>query len=592
MGNFVFKMLDVDLTSGRSEIKDVTREVEAFLGGNGLGAKLLWDLVPAGADPLSAENILHLGVGPLTSLVGCKTSISFISPLTGWAGEASISGYLGDEIMRTPFNAGILVRGKAPQPSYLYVYNDRVEVRPASDLWGQYLVKSENTLRRRLYAETGREFAVLAIGPAGENLVRFANAVSENMHSASKDGVGAVFGSKNLKAVAVKGTGTYPWADHRGVWQLKQYYLNHPETAVQRFAGWGRFGASSGMRSLLNHGADAFKNAHASWDRVADRSDALAHELSYRVWTDGCPGCATPCFQPFFKNTPRGAFSGEIRHGNTAGFCGNAMMGYDDVEETNSIIEELGVDAEDIQGHVAWAMDLYERGILSREDLGGVDLKWGDREAAKEFMKKIVYRQGRAPAAMAEGYRQAVKILGPESGQLAWHSAANASIPRYDPRNKMYGMAIPYGTSHGGGMGLMDSATMCLFANFAFMPIYGSPLETARVYLKPACGWDLNIPQLGEILLRDSYLSRCVSLRHGYRPDVHAQLPPRAFSEPITNKYGRTWVWDKAEWESVKRGHFSKTMKLSENGLPRRDEIKRLGLDFVLPALDPLNVLD
>jgi aldehyde:ferredoxin oxidoreductase len=592
MADFKFSMLEVDLSSGRSEVKDVTGEVEKYLGGSGLGAKLAWDLVPQGSDALSPLNILHIGVGPLTGLVGCKTSLSFISPLTNWIGEASISGYLGDEIMRTPYNAGILIRGKAARPSYLYVYNDKVEVRPAQDLWGQYLVKSENSLRRRLYQETGQEFSVLTIGPAGENLVRYANAVTENMHSASKEGVGAVFGSKNLKAVAIKGTRTYPYADHKGVWELKKYYVNHPLTMVQKFAGWGRFGASGGMRSLLNQGADAIKNAHGSWDPVADRSDMLAHELSYRVWTDGCPGCATPCFQPFFKNTPHGAFSGEIRHGNTAGFCGNAMMGYEEVVETNSIIEELGVDAEDIQGHVAWAMDLYERGILSREDLGGVDLKWGDAEAAKEYMKRIVYRQGRAPAAQAEGYRHAIQTFGPESANLAWHSSVNASIPRYDPRNKMFGMAIPYGTGHGGGMGLNDCATLCLFACFAFIPIYGSPVDAARVYLKPACGWDLNPQQLGDILQRNSYLSRSVSLRNGFRPEEHNRLPPRAFSEPITNKYGRTWVWEKEEWESVKRNHFAKTMKLSENGLPRKEELLRLGLDFVVPALEPLKLLD
>jgi aldehyde:ferredoxin oxidoreductase len=195
LANFGFKMLEIDLTTGLSQVKDVTQEVETYLGGNGLGNKLVWDLVAQGTEALSPNNILHIGVGPLTGLIGCKTSCSFISPLTGWAGESTVSGYLGDEIMRTPFNAGILIRGKADKPSYLFIHNDKVEIRPASDLWGQYLVKTENSLRQRLYQETGQEFSVLCIGPAGENLVRFANAVTENMHSASKEGIGAVFGS-------------------------------------------------------------------------------------------------------------------------------------------------------------------------------------------------------------------------------------------------------------------------------------------------------------------------------------------------------------------------------------------------------------
>jgi aldehyde:ferredoxin oxidoreductase len=591
MPDFKFTMLEVDLASGKSRVVDVTKEAENYLGGNGIGNKLVWDLTAQGTDPLSPANILHIGVGPVTGLVGCKTSCSFLSPLSGWAGEATVSGYLGDEVMRTPYNGGILIRGKASKPSYLMVYNDKVEVRDASDLWGQYLVKTENSLRQRLYKETGEEFSVLCIGPAGENLVRFANAVTENMHSASKNGIGAVFGSKNLKAVAVKGTGTYPYADHKKVWELKKFYVSHPETMLQKYAGWGRFGASSGMRSLLNYGGDAIKNAHSSWDAVADRSDMLAHELSYRVWTDGCPGCATPCFQPFFKNTPYGAFSGEIRHGNTAGLCGNAMMGYEDVEEINSLIEEYGVDAEDIQGHVAWAMDLCERGILTREDLGGIDLKWGDKEAAKQLIKKICFREGGAPSAMADGYRHAIEIFGPESAPHAWHSSTNASIPRYDPRNKTYGMAMNYGLSHGGGAGLQDAATMCLFAAFAFQPIWGPPNEILRIHLPGACGWELTAPQINDIVQRNSYLSRCVSLREGFSPERDAKLPQRAFDEPITNKYGQKWVWTKEEWEIAKKNQYTKAMKLTEKGLPSREELKRLGLEFVLPALDPMGVL-
>ena len=245
MAEHRFNMLEVNLTTGNNRVIDVTEDVEKYLGGNGLGNKLVWDLVPKGTDPISPDNILHIGVGPITGLVGCKTSCSFLSPLTGWAGEASISGYIGDEIMRTGFNAGILIRGKADKPSYLYVNNNKVEIRDASGLWGQYMVKTENSLRGKLYEETGKEFSVLCIGPAGENLVRYANATTENVHSASKSGAGAVLGSKNLKAVAIKGTITLPYADHNKVWELKKTYAMHPRTMVQKTTGWGRYGASA-----------------------------------------------------------------------------------------------------------------------------------------------------------------------------------------------------------------------------------------------------------------------------------------------------------------------------------------------------------
>jgi|GEM_PF-6926864 len=153
MDGIKFKLLEVNLSTGEIQTIDVTESVETYFGGNGLGNKLIWDLVPQRVDPLSPENILHIGVGPITGLVGTKVSCSFISPLTGWAGEATVSGYIGDEIMRSGFNAGILIRGKADKPVYLYVYNDRVEIREASDIWGNYLVRTENTLRDLLYHE-------------------------------------------------------------------------------------------------------------------------------------------------------------------------------------------------------------------------------------------------------------------------------------------------------------------------------------------------------------------------------------------------------------------------------------------------------
>jgi aldehyde:ferredoxin oxidoreductase len=572
-------------------VLDVTEDARRYLGGNGLASKLIWDLVPQGTNPLSPENILHIGVGPITGLIGTKVSCSFLSPLTGWVGEATVSGYIGDEIMRTNYNAGILIRGKAGKPSCLVVYNDRVEIIDASDLWGQYLVKTENTLRQRLYRETGQEFGLLCIGPAGENLVRFANATTENVHSASGGGVGAVFGSKNLKAIAVKGTGTLPYADHNKVWELRKKYAMHPVTMVQKASEWGRYGANDGMRALLNYGGDSIKNGHLSWDPVADRSDGYVHELSYRAWTHGCPGCATPCFQPFFKNTPHGAFGGELRHGNTCGLCGNAMMGFDEVEEINSLVEELGVDAENAHGLIAWAMDLYEHGIVTRSDLGGIDLKWGDRNTVMALLKKIVYKEDSAPAALAQGWWHATEVFGPESMWYAWHSSANQSVARYEPRNREHGNALINGTTHGGGS-LNDSATICTFSSFPYFAIFGPPYEVIRTFLNAATGWELTGEQINDIAQRNSYFSRCVSLREGFHPDKHAGLPQRAFDEPVTNKYGVTSVWTRDEWEEARKKYYTGSlMNLSERGLPLKKELQRLGLEFVIPVLEPVDAV-
>ncbi len=158
MAEIKMSMLEVDLTTRKSRVVDVTEDVKLYLGARGLANKLIWDLVPQGADALGPENILHIGVGPLTGLIGTKTILSFKSPLTGWAGRSSISGYFGEEILKAQYNAGILIRGKAEKPVYLYVYDDQVEVRDALELWGKWKQETEVTLRERLNNQTGEIF--------------------------------------------------------------------------------------------------------------------------------------------------------------------------------------------------------------------------------------------------------------------------------------------------------------------------------------------------------------------------------------------------------------------------------------------------
>ena len=596
MSEIRISMLEVDLTTGNSRVIDVTEDVRIYLGARGLANKLIWDLVPQGADGLSPENILHIGVGPLTGIIGTKTILSFKSPLTGWAGRSSVSGYVGEEMVKAQYNAGILIRGKSEKPVYLYVYDDEVEVRDASDLWGKWKQETEVNLRDRLNEETGENFGVLCIGPAGENLVRYANATTEFVHSASKWGCGAVMGSKNLKAVAVRGTKGPLYADHKKVWELFRTYATSPKTALRKLSE-SRWGHSSSIPSLLRYAAEGIKNNHFGYHDIAEKSNYLEHQLKYNVWTDGCPGCAASCFVPFFKHSKRGTFGGEFRHDNTGGFNANIMVGYEEMAEISSLEDELGMDGEELGGLVAWAMDLYEHGIITRDDLGGIDLKWGSVEATCDLLKKIAYKEGRAPAALAEGFQRAYEVFGEKSKPYAFE-VHGCAAPTYDVRNKDVGWGLVYGTSHNGarmGAGisamLQESVTCCYFALPPFVQIWGSENEVYRLFLNAVCGWDLSSEDLKDLALRNYYFNRCVSLREGYHPSKDDRLPPRAFDEPITDKYGKTWVWDRDEFEESKKTYYVETLKLTEEGLPPRGGLERLGLDFVIRDLEKMNAV-
>jgi aldehyde:ferredoxin oxidoreductase len=596
MAEIIFRMLEVDLTSETSRIVDVTENVKKYLGARGLANKLIWDLVPQGADALGPDNILHIGVGPLTGLMGDKTVLSFKSPLTGWAGRSTVSGYIGEEIVKAQYNAGILIKGKAKKPVYLYVYDDQVEIRDASDLWGKWKQETEVMLRDRLNLQTGEMFGVLCIGPAGENLVRFANVTTEFVHSASKWGCGAVMGSKNLKAITVRGTKGPLYADHERVWELFRTYASSPRTALHKI-GRSRFGASTSPPTLLRYAAEGIKNNHLGYHEVVEKTNHLEHYLKYNVWLDGCPGCASPCFVPFFQHNQRGAFGGEIRHDNVGGLVGNIMLGYEEVLEISSLEDELGMDGEELGGIVAWAMDLYEHGIITREDLDGIDLQWGNVEATCELLKKIAFKEGRAPAALAEGFRRAYEVFGDESKWYAFE-VHGCAAPTYDVRNKHSGWGLMYGTSHNGarmgsglGSGLQEAATICVFALAPFVQIWGSEDEAVRQFLGAVCGWDLTVDDIKDIALRNYYFNRCISLREGYHPAKDDYLPPRAFDEPITDKYGTTWVWDHSDWEKAKKNYYVDTLRLTETGLPPKGELVRLELDFTIPVLEPMNAL-
>jgi aldehyde:ferredoxin oxidoreductase len=602
MAEIKFNMLEVDLTQGTSRVVDVTEDVQKYLGARGLANKLIWDLVPPGTDPLNADNILHIGVGPITGLVGTKTTLSFISPLTGWAGRSAASGDIGDEIVRTQYNAGILIKGKASKPVYLYIYDDQVEIRDASELWGKWKQKTEVTLRDLLYQETGEMFSVLCIGPAGENLVRYANVTTEFLHSASKWGGGAVMGSKNLKAIAVRGTKGPLYANHGKVWELFRTYATHPITRLYKLDE-GRWGHTTSMPGLLRHAAEGVKNNHLGYHKIVEKSDMHANELKYHVWTVGCPGCANACRVPFFKHSPRGTFGGELRHDNTGGFNANIMVGYEEMTEISALADELGIDAEEVGGIVAWAMDLYERGIITKVDLGGIDLQWGSVEATCELLKKIAYKEDRVPAALAEGYRRAYPLLGKEAEYLGFEvhgcSAPTYDVRNQDPRFKGEGIGgLAYATSHNGARmgsgiqtGLNEAATMCVFVLMAVRKIWGSDEETARIFLNAACGWELTLDDVKDIALRNYYFNRCISLREGYHPSKDDYLPPRAFDEPITDKYGTTWVWDRDEFEKEKKRYYVEILKLTEGGLPPAEGLKQLGLDFVIPVLAPMDAI-
>ncbi|MDP3955544.1 MAG: aldehyde ferredoxin oxidoreductase N-terminal domain-containing protein, partial [bacterium] len=392
MAETKFNLLEVDLSTGKKKVIDVSQDVRKFIGGRGLGAKLLWDRIPPGADPLSPDNILYFGVGPATGFFGAVMNASFKSPLTLLAAKSCMSGHFGVELAYAGYNAGLLITGKASKPVYLLIKDDDVEIRDASHLWGKMNSQVQYHLKQEIRKELAdQNFRLVSIGPAGEKLVRNASICHDFYHHAARLGGGAVMGSKNLKAVAIRGTKGPVYADHQKLFQMVKDFFNGARHQKVQERRWGH---TVSMPQRYYDGTEGIKNKQLGWDPICDQSNPVLLEQQYKVWSDGCSLCNIGCKVPYMRrDAPLGPVVGELRHDDAGGWNANVMIpGFNTQVYLTPLLDNLGLDNEDVSGVVAWAMECYDRGLLTRADLDGIDLTWGNLQAICELVVKIAQR--------------------------------------------------------------------------------------------------------------------------------------------------------------------------------------------------------
>jgi len=593
-----FNLLEIDLTTGRSQVQDVTEEVRRFLGGRGLGAKLLWDRVPPGADPLSPENVLYLGIGPLSGIFGSVVNVSAKSPLTLLRGQSNMNGHFGVEMAYAGYNAGILLTGKAPKPVYIYIKDDQVELRDASHLWGRLNVEAQQALRQELRKTLDdQHFRIISIGPAGENLVRNADISHDFYHHAARLGMGAVMGSKNVKAIAVRGTKGIPYADHRRVFDLMLRYFNSEAGRLYK-AQNRRWGHMVSMPSRYYATTEGIKNKQLGWHDICDLSNPVRFEQKYNLWSDSCNFCHTGCKVPYMRrDRPLGPVVGEFRHDSAGGWNANVMLpGYDPQTYLTPFVDNLGLDNEDVSGVVAWVMECYDRGLITKEDLGGIDLTWGNLKAMCQLVEKIARREGIGDI-LAEGLKFAPQRLGRDTEKYAMHGKGVA-ITSYEPRGSMQDalnlVAPASGALHAPGAGggraapaimLVDSLTTCLFLLPTLDRVFGSIHTFAREMLQATCGWEFSQEEWDNLVSRIVLMERLYSIREGHLPSRDDTLPDRFFEETIYSKYGEPKVLDRARFLEL-RERFYQSLGLDKDGLPPASLLEKTGLEFAIPAVE------
>lgn len=416
MNGYGGKILRVNLTNG-TIIKEPTPSDLArdFIGGRGFGIYFLLKEVPKGADPLGPDNKLFISSGPISGMMipgGGKCDWTTKAPLTGGYASASMGGHFTAE-MRYAGLDSIILEGISPKPVYLFIDDDKIELRDAADLWG----KATFAVEKKFKEELGEEFQVAVIGVGGENMVPYACINHDYGRQAGRGGVGAVMGSKKVKAIVIHGTKSIPVANKEGYRKAGMALYKACKDA-EGLKEWTRYGTTIVVSWCDEVGALPTRNFSAgSFDHGKNLYGPVMREKI--VITDkGCFGCPSPCGK-YSRNKKYDSYV-EGPEYETIGLMGS-NLGIDDIEavaQANLLCDELGIDTISTGNAIGWAMECYEKGIFTKKDTDGLDLKFGNVEATFTLIDKIAHREGFG-ALLAEGVKRASQKVGKGSEKFA-----------------------------------------------------------------------------------------------------------------------------------------------------------------------------
>lgn len=612
------RILHVDLTRGRLEVEHPKEEFyRRYFGGRALIAYYLLRECPPDADPLGPDNVVVFAPGVMTGtpLSGQgRNGVGARSPLTGGFGNAEAGGFFGAELKRAGFDA-VVVKGRAATPVYLWVDGGEAELRDASHLWGRTTGEAEDRIREG----TGEPQARTAlIGPAGENLVRFASVVNDRSHVAGRTGIGAVMGSKNFKGIAVKARKDRPFVEVADKERLKAVRTWLTEN-LHRVAGLHDTGTAGGLRALsLAGGLPTFNFQEGSF-AGADAIDGEVMRDTILVRRGTCDACAVRCKRVVEVKEPYAVdpgYGGPEYEGLSA-LGSNA--GIDDLRalaKANEICNAQGLDVISTGAVISYAMEAFERGYLTVEQTGGLELRFGNAGAMLKVLDLLVRREGVGDL-LAEGVFRAAKALGDGAEEFALH-VKGQELPMHEPRIK-HTLGVGYALSPTGAdhmhnlhdtavsrrgstlrdlsswgeefepqpaVGIneakmrmyyyqtnwrhfLDSAVMCHFLPY-------SPQRMAEI-VGAITGWSVDIDDLLAVGRRAGTLAQLFNRRVGFGP-AEDSLPDRFFGPFRSTPKGEPLNREEFEWGKAR---FFEWMGWDETGRPRPETLEELGIaDF------------
>ncbi len=598
MYGFHGRLLHIDLTTGAHSWRDLEEaRLRAFLGGIGLGTSLLYDFAPPGVEPFSPANPLIFTSAPLVG-TGLTTTAKFAvvtkSPLTGFIADSLSSSFFALELKRTGLDA-VVITGQAASAVYIFISNEKVEVREGEHLWGRSASETEALIRSDLKVAGVR---VAAIGQAGENRVRFATISNEGRH-AGRGGVGAVMGSKNLKAIALRGHDGVHVADPQGVEAIAES-MRHRSLGTLT-AKYRQIGTVANLAVFNRLGALPTRNFQQS---TFDHAEALSGEsLTENNFSrrHGCASCTIQC-ERLFKSLAGEEQRLEYETLFALGpLCG--IQNPDVVLQAAHLCDLHGLDTISTGGTLAWAMECAEKGLLPEAD--GGNLRFGNGDGLLAIIPAIAKRSGLGEL-LAEGSKRAAMQVGKDTMYCAMH-VKGLELPGYEPRSlktMALGLAVsPRGACHNrsgayeadfsgevdrlsadAGRGslvaasedfaaVLDSLIVCKFLRKCFNDFYA---ESADL-LSKVTGWPCSSVELRRVGERIHTLKKLFNLREGWRPEDD-WLPQRLLSEVLPSGVAKGVGLTTDELREMIQGYY-KAREWDENGFVPEKKLKELGID-------------
>lgn len=602
LGGYTGKILRVNLTKGKTSIEALNEEIaRKFVGGKGLGAKILYDSLKSSIDPLGPENLLIFVTGPLTATLAptsARWAVVTKSPLTNIFLDCQVGGYFGVTMKRAGFDC-IIVQGKANNPVYLWIHDENAEIMDAEDLWGKGCLETEIILKKRL----GESINVASIGPAGENLVRYACISVDKYRQAGRGGAGAVMGSKNLKAVAVQSAGyKIEHADPKGFREAAKKALRiikgNSFTPLRRKYGTPIWVAPVNEAALL-----PTRNFRTGVFEKADEISGENMRSKIFVKNGTCYNCIIQCWK--YTHVESGKYKVDELAGpeyESIALLGSncGVCSIEAVAHANLLCDDLGLDTISTGNTIAFAMECFEKGLLTEKDTEELELKFGNADAEVETVKKIAYQQGLGNL-LAEGVQRASKKIGRGSEKFAMH-VKGMEIPGYDPRGA-FGMALAYATSDRGACHqrawtvraeiegkltprystkgrakfvkeAQDERALC----FSLVLCDFAPLEVNHFVqlLNKATGFIFTAEDYLKTGERIWNLTRLFNVREGItrKDDI---LPPRFMEEPLPDGVAKGQVITKKMLDEMLDEYYA-LRGWDKNGVPTKEKLKELGL--------------